>query len=363
VGGAEAMAKVLDINERAFATSHVFGEKETGNFNSAFRKCFERYKNQLDRRGSERRVVLGHGDLHLRNICLVDGRPTLFDCIEFNDDIATVDVLYDLAFLIMDLWHRGFPGFANLVANRYFDHFDDEEGYCLLPFFMAVRAAVRAHVTATQIEEDAQADNVLVKRARAYFELAKELLRSGSPQLVALGGLSGSGKSHVADALAPELGVPPGARILESDRIRKGLFGVSPETRLPDSAYKPEVSERVYRTIVEKAAVLLADGNCVVADAVYSDPERRLAIEDSAVGIDVAFAGFWLDAPPEVLRERVRGRKGDASDADSAVLDQQLKSIGQVTDWQKLDATRPAGEIVRTLNGAVRLATETKPAR
>lgn len=349
IGGAEAMAKVLEINERALASSHFFGDEETSIFNQRFREGFERYKPRLDQRGEQGKVVLGHGDLHLRNICLFDGKPTLFDCIEFNDDIATVDVLYDLAFLLMDLWHRGYPGFANLVANRYFDFTGDEEGYCLLPYFMAVRAAVRAHVTATQLEEADHHDETLAKRARSYFELAKDLLAAGKPRLVAIGGLSGSGKSHIAEALAPGLGVPPGARILESDRIRKRLYGVAPETRLPDEAYRPEVGRRVYESITEKAERSLKDGNCVIADAVYSDPERRSAIEQAAVRVNAPFAGFWLDAPAEVLRERVRGRTGDASDADIAVLEGQLKSIGLVSDWQVVDATQPIGKSVRTI--------------
>jgi aminoglycoside phosphotransferase family enzyme/predicted kinase len=345
VGGAQAMEKVLDINERALATSHFFNAVEIASFNKSFRAGFERHRVLLDRRGREGRVVLGHGDLHLRNICLFNGRPVLFDCIEFNDDIATVDVLYDLSFLLMDLWHRGHPGYANLVANRYFDNTGDEEGYCLLPYFMAVRAAVRAHVTATQIEEAGHTDEVLGSRARSYFELAKNLLQSGPVRILAVGGLSGSGKSHVAEAIAHEIGVPPGARILESDRIRKRLFDVSPETKLPDSAYKVETSEKVYAGITEKAKILLKDGNCVVADAVYSDPDRRAAIENAANGLNAPFTGIWLDAPANVLRSRVAGRTGDASDADIAVLERQLKSIGPVDDWQTVDATRPIEEI------------------
>lgn len=345
VGGAEAMSRVLDINEKAFATSHVFSGDETRSFNKAFREGFRKNVERLDRRGKEGRIVLGHGDLHLRNICLFAGHPVLFDCIEFNDDIATVDVLYDLAFLVMDLWHRGFPAYANLVANRYFDHSDDEDGFCLLPYFMAVRAAVRAHVTATQLEEAGQRDEKLLERARSYFELAWNLLASGQPRLVGVGGLSGSGKSRAAEALAPTLGVPPGARILESDRIRKRLFGVSPETRLPASAYTDGASRQVYGAIADKADLLLRDGNSVIADAVYSDPVRRRALGKIAHARDVPFSGFWLDAPPEVLIGRVRGRSGDVSDADVAVLERQLGTCAPVNDWQKVDATRPADEV------------------
>jgi aminoglycoside phosphotransferase family enzyme len=153
--GTANIGAVLDINEAGFATSDTFGRTEIDTFNAAFRKAFARYAERLDRRGAAGKIRRCHGGLHLRNICLLEEGPRLFDCIEFNDRIATVDILYDLAFLLTDLWHRGFSELANLVANRYLDEADDEDGFAFLPFFMAVRAAVRAHVTATQVEEKA----------------------------------------------------------------------------------------------------------------------------------------------------------------------------------------------------------------
>ena len=152
-GGAENIAGVLDINKAGFATSQVFNDSEVAALDNSFRAALTRHAGLLDRREAVGKVRRCHGDLHLRNICLLDDEPRLFDCIEFNDQIATIDVLYDLAFLLMDLWHRGFPELANLVMNRYLDEADDEDGFVLLPFFMAIRAAVRAHVTASQVEE------------------------------------------------------------------------------------------------------------------------------------------------------------------------------------------------------------------
>lgn len=161
------------------------------------------------------------------NICVWKGEPTLFDRLEFDDDLATVDRLYDLAFLLTDLWRRGSPDVSNLILNRYLDRIDDEADLGLLPLFMAVRAAIRAHVCASQSRD---AD------ARAFLALAIELLRPGVPQIVAIGGYSGSGKSTVAAALADAVGSPPGARILNTDRIRKALRGVEPTEQLPPSA-------------------------------------------------------------------------------------------------------------------------------
>src|SRR5215204_5637539 len=128
-----------------------------------------------------------HGDLILRNICLIDGVPTLFDCLEFNEALATIDVLYDLAFLLMDLWHRDQREFANLVYNRYLDECDEAGGLALVPFFMAIRAAVRAHMTAAQAKDaPLESQEPLRTEARAYFDLAIDLLKSAESMLVAV---------------------------------------------------------------------------------------------------------------------------------------------------------------------------------
>jgi len=306
-GGAENLAGVLAINEAGFATSSVFGSDETARFCGAFRLALASHSERLDQRARRGRIRRAHGDLHLRNICLFGGEPVLFDCIEFNDQIATVDVLYDLAFLLMDLWHRGLPGAANFMLNRYLDLSDDEDGFALLPFLMAVRAAVRAHVTATQAGEPGSA---LAAEARAYFDLAQSLLVPAQPRLIAIGGFSGSGTSTLADALAPHVGAPPGARVLESDRIRKAMFGIPPEQRLPAEAYRAEVSEAVYAELFRRAGALSADGACVVADAVFDRPPDRHDIGATAVASGTPFSGFWLEADPALLRNRVGARRG-----------------------------------------------------
>ncbi|MER8373956.1 AAA family ATPase [Mesorhizobium sp. M1406] len=347
--GSTNLASVLDINEAGFATSHVFTKPEIETFAEAFRTALARHSGLLDRREAAGKIRRCHGDLHLRNICLFDGEPRLFDCIEFNDQIATVDVLYDLAFLLMDLWHRGFPQLANLVMNRYLDEADDEDGFILLPFFMAVRAAVRAHVTATQVEEGSVDSDTLTAEARSYFDLARNFLQEAPPRLVAIGGLSGSGKTTVAEALAAHVGAPPGARIVESDRIRKAMHGVPAETRLPDRAYRPEVSDRVYREMAWRAGLILAEGGSVVADAVFDRPADRDRIEKAARDRGVAVAGFWLEADPLVLWQRVSERKGGPSDATIDILSRQLQRNATQSTWRKVDAGRGPTDIVSEL--------------
>ncbi|MGR6430737.1 bifunctional aminoglycoside phosphotransferase/ATP-binding protein [Rhizobium sp. PAMB 3174] len=348
-GGAANIAAVLDINEQGFASSRVFDPDEVARLNALFRVHLSRHAGHLDARAVAGKVRRCHGDLHLRNICWLDGAPRLFDCIEFNDRIATTDVLYDLAFLLMDLWHRGLTAHANLVANRYFDLSGEEDGFALLSFLMALRAAVRAHVTATAFEESTVDRTDLEAVAFSYLALARDLLEERPPRLLAIGGFSGSGKSTVAERLADRLGPPPGARILESDTIRKAMHGVSRETHLLPEAYRPEVSEQVYGQIFARSQATLMEGAAVLANAVFDLPAMRAGIAESAVAANVPFCGVWLDIEPERLRERVGARRGGSSDATVDVLERQLQRGGGDNDWVRIDADRPVDEVVRSI--------------
>ncbi|KQW51061.1 MULTISPECIES: bifunctional aminoglycoside phosphotransferase/ATP-binding protein [unclassified Ensifer] len=347
--GSENIAGVLRINAAGFATSRVFGSDELADFNQAFDQKLTVHAPLLDAREAAGKVRRCHGDLHLRNICLIDGEPRLFDCIEFNDQIATVDTLYDLAFLLMDLWHRGFPEFANLVANRYLDETDDDEGFVLLPYFMAIRAAVRAHVTATQVEESSAPTDKLAAEARSYFDLAGSLIVMKPVRLVAIGGLSGSGKTTVAEILAPQVGSPPGARIIESDRIRKAMHGVPAEEKLSPAAYRPEVSEKVYGEMARRTFAILRAGGSVVADAVFDRTPNRARIEAAARDAGVPCTAVWLDANASLLRRRVASRTASPSDADLEVLSRQLAADTKGNTWQRVDADRDANGIARAI--------------
>src|SRR4051812_18125111 len=152
-GGAAGVAAVLKSNDQALRTTSLVPDAAAEAFANAFQRAFERHADLLEARRREGKVRRCHGDLILRNICLLDGRPTLFDCIEFDDTLATIDALYDAAFLLMDLWHRDQHNLANLVFNRYLDECVESDGLELVPFFMAIRAAIRAHVTAAQASE------------------------------------------------------------------------------------------------------------------------------------------------------------------------------------------------------------------
>jgi uncharacterized protein len=342
-GGAAGIRTVLDVNDRSLRAASLVPPATADAFAEAFRRALERHADLLEARRHAGKVRRCHGDLILRNICLFDGEPTMFDCIEFDEGLATIDVLYDVAFLLMDLWHRNRRGLANLVLNRYLDECDETDGLGLVPFFMALRAAIRAHVTAAQAANaSSEAALALLREARAYFDLALSCLRGADATLVAIGGLSGTGKSTVAALIAPCLGAVPGARVVNSDRIRKRLHGVSAETRLPEPAYRPGMSETVYDALRSEAARTLATGCSVIADAVFDRPAERAAVEAVAAEAGAPFQGFWLEAPEATLLPRVSRRRNDPSDATVEVLRAQARRDCGEISWRRLDAEADA---------------------
>lgn len=294
-----------------------------------------------------------HGDLHLRNIVAIDGKPVLFDAIEFDDGLATIDVLYDLGFLLMDLWRRGLKLHANRVLNAYVERdagTANLPGLAMLPLYLSVRAAIRSKVKALEDGKDGEA----AKDARGYFRLAQAFLAPPPPVLVAIGGLSGTGKSTVARAVAAGVGAAPGALILRSDVERKKLFGVAPTDRLGPEAYEQAVTRTVYGILHKKASFVLAAGHSVIVDAVHSRPDERDGLERLAAKRGAAFRGLWLEAPEKTLYARVDARNGDASDADSSVVRQQLgRGAGEIS-WTRIDAGRDIAATCAAVEAALR---------
>jgi len=345
-GGVAGMAVVLDINDRSLRATGLASPREANELAVRFRAALSRHGPIVEARRIAGKVRRCHGDLILRNICLFEGVPTLFDCLEFDEELATIDVLYDLAFVIMDLLHRGLADQANLLSNRYLDEADERNGLSLVAFFVAVRAAVRAHVTGARAAEAPSGEaTVAAKEGRAYLDLASSLPADPQPRLMGIGGLSGAGKSTVAAAVAPTLGLPPGARILSTDRICKSLHGVRPEQRLPLDAYRPEISAKVYATMREMAQEALRAGCAAVADAVFDRPSERDAIEEVAREAEVPFDGVWLDAPIGAMTSRIKARTGDPSDATVEVLHGQLHRDLGVIAWRRIDAARDVADI------------------
>ncbi|MBL8588653.1 MAG: AAA family ATPase [Methylobacteriaceae bacterium] len=338
-GGAAGLAAAMAINAQGLRAATLFDRAAVERLIADFEAALARHRDLLEARRRGGRVRRCHGDLTLRNICLFEGAPLAFDCLDFDPALATTDVLYDLAFPLMDLWRDGAHDLANLAFNAYLDRADEIDGLALTPLFMATRAAVRAHVAATLAMESAAPEQTPAGRdARDYFDLAASLLRPARPRLVAIGGFSGSGKSTLARALAAHVGGAPGARRVASDRLRKAMFGVEATQRLPESAYAGEVSARVYDQLEAQAARALAAGGSVIADAVFDRAERRAAIEAAARAAGVDFVGLWLEAPAATLQARVAARQHDPSDATAAVVADQLARGAGDIGWTRIAA-------------------------
>jgi aminoglycoside phosphotransferase family enzyme/predicted kinase len=293
----------------------------------------------LRARGKAGLVRRGHGDLHLGNIVLIDGKPVIFDAIEFDPLLATVDALYDLAFLLMDLVERKLGGAANVVLNRYLAETgrdEDLDGLAALPLFLSLRAAIRAKVTAAKLAGGGDRDKIAAA-VRDYFHLALSSIAPPAPVIVAVGGHSGTGKSVLARALAPFVAPAPGAVVLRSDVARKRMFGVGETERLPAVAYEPAATERVYATLAAQARRVVA-GHSAIVDAVFSKPGERDDIAAAAKAAGVPFFGLFLTADLATRIARVEGRRHDASDADAEVVRRQDSyQLGDI-DWTMIDA-------------------------
>jgi aminoglycoside phosphotransferase family enzyme len=298
-------------------------------------------------------VRRAHGDLHLGNLCLWHGRPVPFDALEFDETLATIDLAYDLAFLLMDLDRRVDRAAANRVLNRYVARTGDVRLVATLPAFLSLRAMVRAHVEARSGHAAAW---------RPYLHAALDYLRPAPTMVVAVGGLPGSGKSTLARALAPGLGGAPGALILRSDEIRKRQHGVPPEQRLPQAAYSDAASQAVFATLAAGVRTAAAGGHCVVADATFIDPAHRRAMEDAARAAGAPFVGFWLEAPLAELEHRIIARSGDASDATLAVLRRASAAVPGAPTWFAIDA-REVTQALDAVRHHVAAAAEAGPKR
>ncbi len=312
----------------------------------------ERIQNQLKNAGyclkmrAERGLVRRcHGDLHLTNIIVQDGNPILFDALEFSEEFATIDVLYDLAFLLMDLDQRGERDAANYLLNRYLQIANDPANLIALkalPLFLACRSGILAMIALNRIDqlnpEDENAIAYAKGDARRYFAGAMDYLQPPKPFLIATGGFSGTGKSTLAASLSGVVESVIGGLHIRSDVERKAMFDVAETVRLAPEHYSDDVTARVYDVLFQKARIALKAGHTVVVDAVFSCALRRAAIEQVAKDLGCGFAGFWLAAPEEILSARVLKRHDDASDATPDVVHRQVSQGTGPISWNLVDA-------------------------
>lgn len=278
-----------------------------------------------------------HGDLHLGNVCLFQGRVTVFDCIDFSPALRTLDVMNDLAFLLMDLRVRGHGRLAWRVLSRYLDATGDHEGVALLPGFMVWRALVRFKVA--RLSGGARAEAAALSLLRGLGAL----MRVGPPVLIGMHGVSGCGKSVVSQHLLAVLG----AVRLRSDVERRRVVaaaGFDPAQRHADAGH-----DAVYAHMMGRAEALLSLGHRVILDATFLAPRHRRLFQVVAERVGCPWAWVHCEAPLETMQARLAARQGDASEADAQVLARQLERL--MAGGGGLDAA----ELARTVRCDTRL--------
>jgi predicted kinase len=281
----------------------------------------------------ERRKAAGivrecHGDLHLGNITLHEGEPLAFDCLEFNDRLRWIDLMSEVAFLVMDLDGHGRGDLGLHFLNEYLHHGGDYEGLALLPYYQTYRALVRAKVECIRRRQAGTTEPAGREGLRAYIRLARDYIRPRPRALIITHGLSGSGKTTHTGALL----APCGMIRIRSDVERKRLFGYAPEARTQSATdaglYDRAAGEQTYRRLEELAAAIVTAGYTALIDATFLTAAQRAPFRALAARLGVPFLILEFQAPEARLRERVAAREragGDASEATTAVLERQLQ--------------------------------------
>jgi len=320
---------------------------------AGLRRWTEREHTQRARQLAERQrrgfVRECHGDLHLGNIALVDGNVTIFDCIEFNEDMRWSDVMADVAFLVMDLQDRGRPEFAARFLNAYLERTGDYDGIQVLRFYIVYRAMVRAKVAymrASQIQEPATRQ-AKIAECREYLHLAQRCAALATPAIVITHGPTGSGKTTGSQDLVESLG----AIRIRTDVERKRLHGLQPDARsgspLNAGLYSAAQTERTYAAIAAHARAVVSAGYPVIADGTFLRADERQRFRALAEELKAPFAIVDFAAPADTLRARVERRHmaaRDASEADVHVLEHQLQTAEALTASERARAVTCEGD-------------------
>ncbi|MBW4580591.1 MAG: AAA family ATPase [Tildeniella nuda ZEHNDER 1965/U140] len=263
-----------------------------------------------------------HGDVHLRNIAFWHDKILLFDCIEFNEPFRFVDVMFDIAYIIMDLDARDRRDLSNLFLNAYLEQTGDWEGLQVLPLYLSRQSYVRAKVTSFLLSDpsvpEATKQEASATAAR-YYRLAWEYTQPQQGRLILMAGLSGSGKSTVARQLAQQLG---GIQ-LRSDAVRKHLAGIPLDSHGNNDLYTPEMTQKTYDRLLHLGITLATQGYTVILDAKYDRQALREAAIAQAQAHHLPLQILHCMAPLPVLQERLHQRRDDISDATADLLSQQ----------------------------------------
>ena len=293
--------------------------QETKQFTDDF---LENKKSILLRRITEDKIRECHGDLHLKNICWWRNKIHLFDRIEFNEPFRFVDVIYDVAFTLMDLDVRGKSDLGNIFLNTYLEQTGDWQGVEVLPLYLCRQAYVRAKVTSFLLD-DANISELekekAIASARDYYNLAWQYTRSQPGQIILMAGLSGSGKTTKAKAIAPVLN----AIHIRSDAVRKHLAGIPLEQKAPEDIYSNDWTKKTYARLLELGILLAKQGFTIILDATYNRHKLREQVIQEINQHSLPLSIIYCHAPQEVLQQRLASRKSDISDATPELIFQQ----------------------------------------
>lgn len=301
---------------------------------------FQDHADWFRQRQAEGKIRECHGDLHLNNVCLYEGQIQVFDCIEFNQEFRRIDVIYDAAFMVMDLEFQGRPDLANAFLNAYLEQTGDYWGAALLPLYLSMRAYIRAKVSSLMLDDTGIPETEkqqAQERAAAYYRLAWEYTQRRQGQLILTSGLSGSGKTTVARQVARSLN----AIHLRSDALRKQLAGIPLDQRgdqegdYGSGIYTPEMTQKTYDRLLELGIFLVQQGFPVILDAKYDRQALRQGAIAQAQAAQIPLQILHCTAPLEVLRERLQNRKGDIADATADLLADQQQAAEPFTEAEQ----------------------------
>ncbi len=327
------LERAQDFIEANFTSISTLISNDSDRLPLATLHAWTRHQRQALREPLLSRSSLGfirecHGDLHLGNIVLLNGRPRLFDGIEFNDDLRWIDTMSEIAFTVMDLEEHGLPPLAYLFLNRYLELTGDFLGVVLLDYYRLYRAMVRAKVATLQLKQTTCATRraQLAAGYHRYIGYGLRLIEKKTPHLVIMHGLSGSGKSYLASQLATEM---PAVRI-RSDAERKRLFGENGNSAgIATGLYSRECTDLTYQKILDFAHRILSSGHSVILDATFLKHVHRRDAQQIAKVSGSEFFILNCEAPIDLLSRRIRSRQqedADLSDANESVLRLQLDS-------------------------------------